>query len=95
MHPGTAGTEAAVREVELVAVAPSVTLLDFTAFIVHVPACQVVFDETSYGAALDEVSQNFDRETEERGNARHVGLGARALHFERVATVESLAVLGR
>ena len=88
----SAGTVAAVGDVDLVTVAPGAALRHLGTLEVHPAAAQVGLDERGERAPLDEGRENLDRQAEVGGHAGDVGLGAGGLEVEDVAGLDRLAV---
>ena len=91
VHARPARAAATIREVELMPIAPRPAGVDVRAFIVDVPAGQVVLDEPRDGAAGDERRQHLHRQAQVRRDARHVGLRAGRLHDKPTAAMHRLA----
>jgi hypothetical protein len=62
MDPGSTHAKTTVSDIELVAVAPGVTLVDFLALIINMTGMQLAFDQSGNRAAGDKVGQDFDRQ---------------------------------
>src|SRR5690554_403944 len=82
LYAGTSQSEATVGDVELMAVAPGITLWHLRTFIFHVSCTQIGFDECSDRALLYKGGQHLYRKAQVRGDAGHIRFGAGSLHLE-------------
>ena len=82
-----AQTEAGVRDVELMAIAPRPALLHVQPLKADVPRAELALDEVRDGAALDEFREREALVAKARRDVQHVRLRAGRLHIKQVAVL--------
>ena len=93
-HTGTTGAIAAVRNVELVPVAPWTALLHFCAFVIDPAGTEIPLDEIRDRAVLYKGCKNLRFHAEIGRYGDHIRFRARRLHEERVRGLYRLPVHG-
>jgi len=83
LYPWTACTVTAVGDIELVAVSPRISLLNFYPFVGHVAAQQVIFDHFGNRTILYKGGQNLYRKSKIGGDTCNVGFRAGNLHLKK------------
>ena len=82
-----AESEAGVRDVELMAIAPRAALLHVQTLKADVPRAELALDEVRDGAGLDEFREREALVAKARRNVQHVRLRAGHLHIKQVAVL--------
>ena len=90
-----AQTEAGVRDVELMAIAPRTALLHVQTLKADVSGAELPLDEVRDGAVLDKFGQHEALPPKARGNVQHVRLCARRLHIKRIAVLHRHPIFRR
>lgn len=80
--PGRPETEAGIRDIELMTIAPGAALIDFRAFKSDIAGAKLTLDKIRHGTSFYKFCKNQALASQGGRHVQDVGFGAGGLHIE-------------